>query len=954
MKKAGVLSIFLFVGFLASGQSVKGYLVDPVEGSRVRGATVQIIDAQDTTKNSFTISDSLGNFGFTGLRIGPYKLQASSIGFEFLQTTVNIADTLPDVDLGQVYLPKKMETLEGVIVVASPPAVVQKGDTTQFDAGQFKTNPDATTEDLIKKMPGITVDRQGNVTAQGESVKKVTVDGKDFFGDDATATLKNLPAEVVSKIQVFDRLSDQAQLTGFDDGNTQKSINIVTRSGVENSRFGQVFAGYGTNSRYSAGGNVNLFDGSRRVSLVANFNNVNQQNSSFRDILGARGGGGNDRGINKTSAFGINYNDKWGEKLNISGSYFYDNTFNDYNTRSAGQRFLAGDTTLFSNSSRISSSNNNNHQFNMRLEYNIDSNNTIYFIPSVGIQNNQSWANASSSSYYNDRDNDGMADSVNSSVSSSNAARNGYNIGNNLMYRHSFAKKGRSISLGLQANYNKNDGESFVLNNLKFYEDGIATDSVLNQFRDNNRNGFNYSARTSYTEPIGKQGQLQLEYNYSVQKNKADNETFEYDGSDYSIFVENYSNKFDNKITTNTAEVDYRIGRSRDNQFSVGVDFQNSRLESIMIYPRASSVDQSFNTILPNLRWSKKLGESSSFRLFYRARNDFPSIDQLQDVVDVSNPLNVSKGNPLLKQSYTHFMAGRYSLIKRQSGFSFFANIFGNITDNYIGNAVYIPRTADSLYQVTPTVYDTLKKGSQLVIPVNLDGFKQFRSYFTLSIPVKNILKSNINLNAGYNYTETPGMTNNIRTQTTNSIINGGLVWASNISEYIDFTLSYDASFGNVKSTISNASNNKYVNQTAGLFLNLLSKNGWFLQNDVSSRSNSGLTQGYNTSYWLWNAGLGKKFLKNNAGELKLSVFDLLKQNQSITRSVSGDFINDQETNVLRQYFMLTFTYRLKNFGKGSSNNSSDDRRREWRRDGDRPPGGYGPPGGGGRPGGPF
>jgi uncharacterized membrane protein YgcG len=965
MKLAGFLSFFLVLSIVGQSQTIKGTLMDPVEGIVVKGATVQLLNPTDSSSIRSAISDSSGTFLFTNIDKGRYVLKATSIGFETFLRSIALNDSTPSLDLDDVYIPKKTTTLEGVVIVASAPAVSQKGDTTQFSAGQYKVNPDATVEDLIKKMPGITVDRSGNVTAQGEQVRKVTVDGKDFFGEDATMALKNLPSEVVDKIQVFDRLSDQAQLTGFDDGNAVKAINIVTKSQVTNGQFGRIYAGYGTDSRYQGGGNVSFFNGDRRLSFVGNFNNVNQQNFASQDLLGvtSSGGGGGGRGgggggfggggfggggnnftvgmqpgISKTNALGINFSDKWGKKknLDIAASYFFNNSNNTNESETFRETTLRMDSILYSGNKYLSNSNNNNHRFNLRLEYKLDSNNSIFIIPSINFQNNNTYSNNSSYSYYS------QSDSVNNAAGNSSSHRDGYNISNNIMYRHSFAKRGRTLSLGLQTSWNKNDGYSYNFNQLRYYQP-VESDSLLNQYRYNNTNGSRYAGRVTYSEPVGKQGQFEIEYQHEVQKNKADQRTFDHDGNAYSIFQPEFSNEFDNTITTNTAELDYRLGRNRDNQLSVGVNLQNSKLESERIFPTNTQVRQNFNAILPNLRWTKKIGLNSNVRIFYRARTDFPSISQLQDVVSIStNTLNVSSGNPALKQSYTNFGSARYSFVNRKSGNSFFANIFGQFTNNYITTATYIPG-ADSTIQDGIVV----KRGSQFSKPINLNGYKQLNSYFVYSFPLKAV-KSNLNLNAGFNFTERPGLINYLETKTTSTTLTGGIVWGSNISEYVDFNLSYSANFNNSVSTANNV-NNKYINQQAGVFVNLLSKNGWFLQNDVSNQSYSGLSQGLNQSYWLWNAAVGKKFLKNKAGELKLSVFDLLKQNQSISRTIDANYIEDSRSMVLQQYFMLTFTYSLRNFGKGkAASPATNEERRDWR--GGAPGGGM--PGGGGRPGG--
>ncbi len=910
-----VLMTFSGMGIFAQTGIVTGTLRDQADSSLVKTG----------------ISDSKGKFTLDGLVPGGLIFKVSTIGYQEYIDLFTLKDTTKD--LGIITLNKRGKDLSTVTIISKAPPVVQKGDTSQFSANQYKVNPDATTEDLIKKMPGITVDKDGTVTAQGEQVKKITIDGKDFFGDDASAALKNLPSEIVDKIQVFDRLSDQAQLTGFDDGNSQKAINIVTKTAIKNGQFGRAYAGYGTDERYAAGGNVSFFKGDRRLSVVANFNNINQQNFGSQDLLGVtsgasanrggpgggrggRGGGmggsesfsvGQASGISKTNALGFNYSDKWGKKVNVTGSYFYNNSTN--NNASVTNIETLGAAKQFSFQDANSNTKNNNHRINMRLEYKIDSNNTLFIIPSVNLQDNKT---ASLSSL---RTTNAVGDSVNSSLANSNSDRNGYNIRNNIMYRHSFPKKGRTLSLGFNTTFTKNVGESVIDAKYRYYDSlGVFTrDSLQNQFTDNNTNGYTLGGSVAYTEPIGKKGQLQIDYNPSFQKNKADQQTYLFDGSKYTQFDTTLSNRFDNTITTHNAGISYRLSPSKDEQFSVGVNFQHSNLESQRIFPTTTNVDQSFTNFLPNAMWRKKLSAYSNIRVFYRASTNFPSVTQLQDVVNLSNPLRVSSGNPELKQSYTHFLAGRYSYTNTKTSRSFFANIFLQSAGDYISNAIFVAQKDSVIQQGI-----VLNKGSQLTKPVNLDGYRNLRTFFTYSMPIK-VLKTTVNLNAGFTYAKLPGQVNYIPTVTDNYTYNGGIVLASNISEYIDFNLSYNANFNDARTTGGTVSTSNYVNQAIGGTLNLLNKKGWFIQNDISSQSYSGLSGGLDQRYTLWNAAIGKKFLKNRAGELKLSVFDLLKENQSITRTVTGTEITDSQSEVLQQYFMLTFTYNLKNFGKAKA-----------------------------------
>lgn len=945
-KRLSALFLFLLATGFAYSQDItlKGRLTDKADKSPISGATISLVSQKDTSNKRLVVTDAKGNFQFNGLNASAYTLTASNIGYEGISQRVALqASNKEPINFT---LGKLAETLGEVVVKSQAPPVRQKGDTTEFSASQFKVNPDATAEDIIKKMPGITIDKDGNVTTQGEQVKKVTVDGRDFFGDDATAALRNLPADVIDKIQVFDKLSDQAAFTGFDDGNSTKAINIVTKSGMRNGQFGRIFAGYGTDNRYSAGGNVSFFKNNRRISLVGLFNNVNQQNFSAEDLLGVtsssgggnrgggtRGGGGNRggnfgggggnnflvgqaNGISATNSFGINYSDKWGKKLDVSGSYFFNNSNTDNNQNSYTQYFIKDSSDQFYDEDNLSASKNYNHRINLRFEYKIDDKNSIMFTPSFSFQKNTSAKDINAMRYVT------VNDVISTLNSTTRTNTSGYNSNNNLLFRHAFAKKGRTISVNLSAGFNHKDGYNYLSSVNEYFKSANQNDTT-NQYTDQLVNGRTYSANLVYTEPIGKKGQLQINYNPSVTRNKSNQEVYQFDQATgkYSDFDDRYSNKFDNTTTSHTAGLSYRIG-DRDNMFSVGVDYKHLELNSDQIYPVIATVNTSFNNVLPNLMWRKKLSAKSNIRIFYRASTNAPSISQLQNVIDNSNTLLLSTGNPDLKQQVSNTLSARYTFTNTQKGTSFFANVFLQQANNYIANATYIA-SSDSVLNNGVILY----KGSQLTKPTNLNGYVSLRTLLTYAMPIKAI-KSNINLNGGVSYSRLPGSINTVSTLSNNYTYNAGVGLTSNISQYVDFNLSYNAMFTNTKNSFDPTLNTNYVTQTAGLQVNLLNKKGWFIQNDINNTSYSGLSAGYNQSYWLWNAGVGKKFLKNQAGELKLTVFDLLKQNRSITRTVEANYIEDVRNQVLQQYFMLTFTYKLKNFGvakastSGSGNNN--------------------------------
>ncbi|MEO9004115.1 MAG: TonB-dependent receptor [Ginsengibacter sp.] len=930
--------LFCFIFGIAStfsmnAQSVSGTVTDASSGSPVSNATVKIQLVDSSSSPYLTVSDSKGNFIFNNVLNGSYNVSITSIGYAALQRKVTIAGK--SVNLGNMEIGKSAETLS-TVVVSGVAAVRQKNDTLEYAASMYKVNPDATSEDLIKKMPGVTVDKSGTVTAQGESVKKVTVDGRDFFGDDATATLRNLPAEVIDKIQVFDKLSDQAQLTGFDDGNTTKSINIVTKKDMRTGNFGRIYGGYGTDGRYSTGGNVSFFNNARRISLVGLVNNVNQQNFSSQDLLGVssagnRGGGGRrggggygggagnftvgpQNGIANTNAFGVNYSDAWGKKIDVTGSYFFNNSNTNNNQSINQQNFITADSSQYYDENTISHNENYNNRVNLRLNYKIDSNNTILVTSNLNFQKNSS-VNFVNGINYLDEAKQAILSKTENDL---NSNTKGNSLNNQVLFRHAFTKKGRGISLGINQSYSNRNGQNY-LNADNSYSKSIVQKDTVNQLSDQKSYSNQYRISLEYTEPITPKTQMQVNYSPSFQTSKADQETSNFDNgsSKYSILDTSLSNKFNNTYNTQNTGITFRHG-DRNNMISAGVSYQYSELKSSQVFPKASQIDNSYSNFLANVFTRFKLSSKSSLRVIYRGSVSPPSVTQLQNVINNSNQFFYTTGNPNLQQQYSNYLITRYTFTNTAKSQSFFANLFLQNVNNYVTNATYTA-TKDSL--LTNTV--TLFKGSQLSKPVNMNGYINARSFFTFGLPL-HFIKSNLNWNAGVGYVKQPGLINNVENISNSYNYNLGAVLSSNISEYIDFNLSYSANINNVKNTLQPKLNNNYFTQSIGINANLLTKKGMFLQNDLSNESYKGLTDGFNQDYWLWNMAIGQKFLKDQKGELKLSVFDLLNQNKSITRNVTESYVQDQINDVLKQYFMLTFTYKLRTFGKGKAVNSNE------------------------------
>jgi hypothetical protein len=939
-----VLFFTVFSGVRAQSGNISGTITDQQAKSPLTRASVQLRSLSDSTIHN-TLTDSSGRFTFSNLRRDSFLLSFSFVGYNPVVRKISLDST--DISINVAAVPSSSSQLETVVISTSISPVSQKGDTLQMNASQYKVNPDASGEDLVKKMPGITVEN-GQVKANGENVQKVTIDGRDLFGDDATAALRNLPAEVIDKIQVFDRLSDQAQFTGFDDGSASKAINIVTKANMRNGQFGRVFAGYGTDGRYSAGGNATILKENRRISLVGNFNNVNQQNFSQQDLLGVtstnqrggagggnnnrsqrggQGGGGNNNrgqggggggfgsnsnflvgqqnGINRTNAFGINYSDQFGKKVTLTGSYFFNSTNNATSEISNTEYFSGGnlfDTTR-------SGSRNINHRFNLRFEYRFDSSNQIIITPNLSWQDNRSDRLVSSRNTFP------AGNTVQEALSqnATNSNRTGNNLNNSILYRHSFAKRGRTFSINLNTSYNQRTGASYTntFQRSEYYAGGFS-DTTSNRFSDQSSDGLQLSANLVYTEPLGLNSQLQFNYNPSRSKSNSDQATFQLDPSSgkYTTFLNTFSNRFQNTTDAQNGGISYRYG-NRDRQIAFGVNYQHTNLNSDRQFPIVASVDKSFNNLLPNAMIRYKISTRSSFRLMYRANVIQPSVTQLQDVLDPTNAPSYSIGNPDLNQQYTHFGSTQYTYTNTGKGMLLVGNIFFQTANDYISNATF------------NSGRDTIVNGAKipggytLSKPVNLDGYVSLRSFVTFAIPLK-FIKSNFNLNGGVSFSKLPGINNYVLNETHNTTYNAGAVIASNVSQYVDFTVSYTGNFSHVTNQVQPVSNPDYSQHTVSVQLNLLSKKGFFFQNDLNYQYYAGLEVS-DPSYVLWNMSAGKKLFKSQNGEIKVSVFDLLRQNQSISRNVTDYGVQDVTNQVLQRYFMLTFTYNLRNFGTAAA-----------------------------------
>jgi hypothetical protein len=943
MKKV-VITLLLFFSPAAQAQNilVHGTIQDSKK-IPLFAVDIRVHNLQDTTKIFFTTTNQNGYFDFYLTDLRQYRLEATYVGYQKIVKTISVSKH--SIDLGTLTMIEAPITAKEVVIEGNVPAAVQNGDTTEFIGRAFKTNPDAVVEDLVTKMPGVTVSSSGTVSVGGETVQRVLVDGKPFFGDDPTLALRNLPAEVVEKIQVFDQMSDQAQFTGFDDGQSVKAMNVVTRSANAHSEFGKFSAGYGDDDgRYLVGAALNKFDGDSRLSIVGLTNNVNQQNFTTQDVLGTGpgsnssqrnpggrrsssgggsggqggrspsnqfsfgGGGGSTnsfsatqpQGINTTNMIGGNYSDSLSSQVFAQGSYFFNQVNNQNDQATNRQYYNAGSSGSLYDQQTDADSKNYNHRANARIIYTMDSANSIFVTPQFLFQQNtiSNTLHAISALPTNVPLSESQTD--NQTIAS------GHNLTGHITIRHKFDLPGRTISLDFSLSQNQKLTGTHFDAMTQQPGDSIASDTSKEKGNSTTL-GFSISPTLTYTEPVTYNSQLQLTYNASYSKNTADMRTYNFNAmlQQYSDFNIPLSNTYENEYITQSAGMGYRIRGDGLNAMA-GLSIQSAELKNDQTFPFAGNISKSFIDYLPNALLNLTLGPHENLRLMYRASTRPPNITQLQNVINNSNPLLLTSGNPDLQESYSNALIARYSITNPQKAKSMFLLLSATFTNEYIGNATTLATRDTVLSDGTK-----LAQGSQLTLPVNLNGYANIRSFFTYGFPV-NFLSSMLNLSTGLTYSRTPAEINTLLNITNTYAITQGFTLGSNISPEVDFTLAYSGNYNISRTQLQPDQNSNYYSHTASLKFNWIFWNGIVFRNELNSTVTSGLSAGYNQNILLWNMSFGKKFFSNQRGELKIGVSDLLGQNKSITRNITDTYTEDVQNTAITRYIMLTFTYTLR------------------------------------------
>ncbi|MEP6617076.1 MAG: outer membrane beta-barrel protein [Ginsengibacter sp.] len=916
------LTAFCLQLFSQNTGTIRGVVFDTLKNEAIPGATITLMNKKDSSLVTFTMGDSKGSFQLNGLNNGDYRMLISHVNYHNTSKIFSIDNEHKIIDLSNIIMVDKNKVLSEVLVTAESAPVMLLDDTIQYNAGSFKTLPNANVEDLLKKLPGVKVEKDGTVKAQGEKVQKVLVDGKEFFGNDPKIATKNLPADAIDKVQVYDKLSDQAQMTGFDDGNSEKTINLKLKKDKKKGGFGKVSAGSGTGQRYQGRFNINSFKGARQFSVLGMANNTNTEGFSFMDVLSFTGalnqlknGGGNidltisrddplaallggtNSGINTTWAGGINFNDIVGSKTDFQGNYFY-SRYNP-NRKTTTKRQYFAPANLY-NQTAYTDNLNNSHRLNFNADYQIDSFHSIKISSNINYQQTH---NTESSLY---RTLSGNGDSLNDGNSANAANAEGNTISTNILFRKKFHKKGRTFSVNILSNLDHSNGNGYTNSLTNFYTPGntISSDTI-NQANKNAASLYGVNLRWVYTEPVFKRSLLEFTLATSYTKNSNNKITFDYNlnNGKFDRLNDLLTNNYENVYKYTTSGIRLRR-QSKLFSFAAGANLQSALIAGKVISGvKDSFITRNFLNVLPNARFQYNFSRFKNIMVNYSTATNQPTISQLQPIPDNTNPLYIKLGNPNLKQEYTHTVRLNASLVDPFKNRNFFVFLSFAETKNKIVN------------------YDKIdNRGIDSVLPVNVNGVYNLNGNLSYGFPV-HFLKGSIDISSGIFRYHGNQFVNEITNTINTTTVGPEIKLDMNPTEKINISLGASLTYSNTSYSVKTLPRAKYLTQEYSTEAGIQAGKGFFFSTDLTYRVNNQYSTGFSSKIPLWNTVLSKQVLRFNRGELKFSANDILNRNTSLSRNASQNFIEDSRVNSLRRYFLLSFSYNLTKTGIDNGSN---------------------------------
>ncbi|MBL4594205.1 MAG: outer membrane beta-barrel protein [Flavobacteriales bacterium] len=910
----------LFLGVITSAFSqninVTGKVAEKKSGETMPGSTVMLLNPADSSFYKFSTTNSEGSFSIKGAKAGKYILQISFIGYDSYYKSISLTSDKKNVDLGTLQMKTKQALLETVNIVEEIVPVIINGDTIEFNAAAFKTQPEDNVAALLKKLPGIEVESDGTIKAQGEEVQRVLIDGKEFFGDDTKTATENLPADMVKSVQVYDDFSDASKMTGIDDGDRTKTINLKIKKDRKKGVFGNVTAGGGVtakgtgdfndeNGMFNNKLNINKFKNDMQLSVLGMFNNTNEQGFSYKDYLNFSGGSANafgggggssipmnnnpDDGFTTTTAGGINWNKDLTPKINLSSSYFYSElTKKVY--RESDRQYITDSTDFNSLEKDNENQFNRNHSFRIKYDHKIDT------TQDLKIKVNFNYSEGNVFSYTTSQSNDANDNFLNSSNNNNQSTGTNLSGDGKLTYGKRFQKKGRSLVANVSYGTSDNEKRYFVESQNSFADGfGGVTTSNIKQIQDENNNQFNYSGKVSYTEPVGKRKYLELSYQRSNYNYEYIKDFFDIPAPNTEVFNSNLSLAYNNNFDYDNYKLNFKFNTDKS-KLTIGAAAQKSTLDGEIVTTNFDTTRINWN-VLPRLKWNYSFTKSTRLNLNYTTNVQEPSLEQLQPTIDNSNPLNIYQGNPDLTSEYRHNLRLRLMSFNRFS----FVNIFGMLSGTYTKNKITNSQSIDSRFV-------------QTITPVNVDNDYALSAYIYFGSPIRPLgSKINIRLNSSYNKSILFVNTDANDVDRYNNGIDFSI--ENRGKDIVDVKVGTKISHNTTAYSISSSLDQEYLTTGyyADLFIDFLKT--WTFSTHVEYTQYSGDQFADNPDIPIWRAHISKRFLKGKSGLLKLSVYDIFNQNVGINRTSQLNYIEDERVTTISRYVMLSFTYKVRRFG---------------------------------------
>lgn len=910
MKKLGIWTMLLLLCTLSTFAqnnkviTVSGRVIENDEAKEpVELAAVQLLSLPDSTQAAGVTTSGQGKFTLPKVKAGKYVLKISFIGYVTKTIPLQLVASAPSKNMGNITLKSDAVLLDEAIITAEAPPVTVKADTTEYNASAYRVAEGAMLEELVKKIPGAEVDKDGKITLNGKEIKKIMVDGKEFFSDDPKVSMKNLPANMIEKVKAYDKKSDMARITGIDDGDEEPVLDLTVKKGMKKGWIGNLIAGYGSQDRYEAGAMISRFKDDASLSIIGSSNNTNNKGFSEFGDAGQGLGGNAGSGVTTTQSLGVNFA-KNTKKVEVGGNVQYGYSDNNAIRKSSTETFLGDDQSTFGQSENDSRRKRHDVRADFRLEWRPDTLTTIIFRPSASYSKTDAFSSSLSATQNNNHD------KVNERRSSSINQNDNYSLNGRFQVFRRLSNTGRNLSLSANFGYSDGQGDSFSDSETNFFKLNVLdSTSVIDRYTDRSNDNRNWSISASYTEPVFKRHFLQLRYEFSHRKQMS--QSLVYDS--INIYPDYLERGYDNELSTrvenfydtHSADLSLR-GIHPKMMYSAGVGLTpQSSLSNSPIGPKSNkeSMQQNVLNWAPSVMFRYMFTKQHVLMFRYRGRSNTPNIEDLQKVIDVTDPMNLRYGNPNLKPSFNNNFSLFYNKFIPESMRSYSMNVFYSSTMNSVANK---------------TRYD-VNTGARVSEKVNVNGNWNTSGYFSFNTPFRN-KKYTLSTNTNARYSDGVSYTSLNKNEeqvlsTTHNLALSQRVTGSYRTDPFDVSLNGSVNYNLARNNKQDKSNRETFDYYIGGNTNINLPWRFFLSTDLNCRIKSGYTEGLNANELLWNAQISKNILKNSAGTIRLKVYDILQQQSNLSRSISDTQVSDTEYNTLGSYFMVHFVYRFNTLG---------------------------------------